>query len=331
MNKSLVKTLLKKIPRTAVLNQIFLKLNQIFLKADSQESKKEQLTKLNPRMIEPFTLDDLKPVPKGWRIGEPDFVGIGSPKAGTSWWYSLLVNHPQIAEHRLFSEKAFLRTKELHYFLHFRHNGINKKQISTYRQAFAAPEGNICGEWSALYLRHPFCLEYLAKTAPKTKILLILRNPLDRMVSHLNYLFLNRTRALKLDAKRRYLFEVYSAYPEAILHSLYAHGLRRLLQHFDPSQILVLQYEKCKENPQQEIARTYRFLEVDYHYKPQGIEQAVNRQKYVIPPLTAEERKRLSAYFVDDVRATVEMFPEIDLSLGACHLCTKRAKGGPNA
>jgi hypothetical protein len=40
----------------------------------------------------------------------------------------------------------------------------------------------------------------------------------------------------------------------------------------------------------------------------------VNRKKYLIPPLNSEERQRLADYFADDVRATVEMFPEIDIS-----------------
>jgi hypothetical protein len=49
----------------------------------------------------PFSLDELKPLPEGWRVGEPDFVGVAAVKAGTSWWYSLLLDHPQIVENRL--------------------------------------------------------------------------------------------------------------------------------------------------------------------------------------------------------------------------------------
>jgi hypothetical protein len=87
------------------------------------------------------------------------------------------------------------------------------------------------------------------------------------------------------------------------------------LKNFDRSQILILQYEKCKANPYEEIARTYRFLGVDDQYQPQRSERAVNRQEYVIKPWNSEQRQRLAAYFADDVRTTLEMFPEIDLSL----------------
>ena len=34
------------------------------------------------------------PCPPGMTIGPPDFVGVGVPKAGTSWWFSLILAHP---------------------------------------------------------------------------------------------------------------------------------------------------------------------------------------------------------------------------------------------
>jgi hypothetical protein len=282
------------------------------LVANQQE---EKLSGSFPLMLHPFTADEMKSVPEEWRISEPDFVGIAAAKAGTSWWYSLLRDHPQIIEHRLFSEKKQLKTKELHYFLHFGYQGLSNEHILNYRQAFASPKGSICGEWSVLYLCYPHCIEYLAEVAPSTKILVLLRNPVDRTISHLNHILSNRVKQFNFNSEQHYLFKVYSVYPEAILHSLYAYGLRRLLRYFDRSQILLLQYEKCKADPYQEIARTYRFLGVDDQYQPKGIERAVNRQEYIIQSLKSEERQRLAAYFADDVRATVEMFPEIDISL----------------
>ncbi|HEX7442670.1 MAG TPA: hypothetical protein VF320_02220, partial [Acidimicrobiales bacterium] len=57
---------------------------------------------------------DLSPpaLAPGERPGAPDFVGIGAQKAGTSWWYELIVDHPQV----------FARPdihKERHFFSHF--------------------------------------------------------------------------------------------------------------------------------------------------------------------------------------------------------------------
>jgi hypothetical protein len=45
-------------------------------------------------------------IPDGATIGPPDFIGVGVHKAGTTWWWALLVGHPEI--------DAVARRKELH-------------------------------------------------------------------------------------------------------------------------------------------------------------------------------------------------------------------------
>jgi hypothetical protein len=263
-----------------------------------------------------FTLADLKKVPPQWTITGPYFVGIGAPKAGTSWWYSLLYEHPQIVGHRLSGEiNDRIINKELQFFPHIGHKVISESQLETYRQAFAAPEGAICGEFSVQYFCYPHCLNHLSQASPSAKIVLLLRNPIDRMLSHINHLYTIRLRNQKFNPKQLYVYKTFSLYTEATLHSLYAHPLKQLLRYFDRSQILVLQYEKCKKNPDAEIARTYEFLGIDATYQPQNIRRSINQKKYIIEQLTAEERSNLAAYFVDDVKASVELFPEIDLSL----------------
>ena len=44
--------------------------------------------------------------------GPPGFVGIGVQKAGTSWWYRLVVDHPQV------SHRPSIH-KERHFFARF--------------------------------------------------------------------------------------------------------------------------------------------------------------------------------------------------------------------
>jgi hypothetical protein len=259
-------------------------------------------------MLSPFSSADFSSIPEGWTIESPDFVGIGTGKGGTSWWHSLILEHPQVVNNRL-------NTKELHYFDHFKHQGITSEAIEIYRSAFAKPEKSICGEWSPNYLCQPFCLEYLAKAAPETKILVMLRNPVDRTLSQINQSLSARMQYFNFNLEQRYVFEVYSTYPEAILHSYYGYGLRQLLRFFSREQSLLLQYEQCKTNPAREIARTYSFLELDAFYTPQNLKRAINQKEYLVSPLSSEERQRLANYFAEDVKVTIEMFPEIDLSL----------------
>jgi hypothetical protein len=288
------------------------RLRQIF------QTKTQKLRKnISPLRVRPFTPAELKPVPEGWKSTGPDFVGIGAPKSGTGWWYSLLLQHPQIEGHRLLEgeHNNMIINKGLFFFPHFGYKGINELHLETYRQAFAAPEGSICGEFSVQYFCYPHCLNYLSLASSTAKIILILRNPIDRLLSHINHLQIYRIKNQKFTPKQLYVYKTFSLYTEATLHSLYAHGLKQLLRYFDRSQILILQYERCKKSPEEEIARTYKFLGVDEHFKPQDITRAINQRGYVVDALTIQERLNLTSYFSDDVKASIELFPEIDLSL----------------
>jgi hypothetical protein len=259
-------------------------------------------------MNRPFTLDDLKEVPQGWRIGAPDFVGVASGSAGSGWWYSLLLQHPQVVTNRL-------DMKELYYFFHFRFSGISKEQAEVYRRAFAAPLGSICGEWSPGYLRFPFAIEYLAEIAPETKILLTLRNPVDRFISTLNRLLRSQGEYMGLSGKKKYIDENYSLFPIAIANCHVAASLKRLFRAFPKEQVLVLQYEKCKQDPVGEFSRTCHFLGIDPSFEPPNPRMAVNSKKHSTAPLTDNERKRLASYFSNDMIECGNIVNEIDLSL----------------
>ena len=107
----------------------------------------------------------------------------------------------------------------------------------------------------------------------------------------------------------------YPIYCEAALHSLYAVGLQRLCRYFAPSQVLVLQYERCRQRPATELARTYRFLGVPDDYQPTALPRKVNEIPYQVPRYNPAERKFLADYFADDVQQTVALCPAIDLGL----------------
>ena len=68
-------------------------------------------------------------------------------------------------------------------------------------------------------------------------------------------------------------------------------------------------------DPEEEIKKTYRFLNIDEQFVPPSLNKPVNKKPYLIPPLNENARKRLAEYFFDDVMAFLQLFPEIDLSL----------------
>jgi len=82
--------------------------------------------------------------PEGMAIGPPDFVGVGVPKAGTSWWFSLILAHPDV--------HGPLR-KELLYFNRIffervRNQGCTDHDLEAYHHWFPRPPGAKTGEWN---------------------------------------------------------------------------------------------------------------------------------------------------------------------------------------
>lgn len=269
--------------------------------------------KISLFVANPLKMEDLAMAPThGWtREKPPDFVGIGSPKSGTTWWHALLLAHPQVVPSRV-------GRKELHYFVHFQHREMTPAQVELYRQTFPTPPGAVSGEFSPTYLAYPQCIKHLAAAAPEAKIIIILRNPVDRFISHLNHFKWGPRRqsmAQMLSEEQLNVYDTFSCYSEATLHSLYSIGLAHFFRHFDRKQVLILQFERSILDPAGELARTYSFLGVDHRYVPDQLTAPRNVLPYVIAKPSPQERARLTAYFADDVARTCELCPEIDLSL----------------
>lgn len=291
--------------------------------ASKYKSAKSTLRKISPSsgeepvqmklMFGPFDQEDLAPgSDEEVRFDDVSFVGIGSPKCGTRWWQSLILQHPEVVPNVLgnISNDPVI---ELDYFPHFGYQGITETEKKVYRSAFRRREGKVCGEFTTIYLNHPHCIEYLAETAPDTKILLVLRSPVDRTISHVNHLLLNRAKVLDVKPERMNFFETHSAIPEAYFYSHYLLGLKRLLKSFKRENILLLQYEKCKDDPIAEIQKTYKFLEIDPSFSPAEVTKSVNRQAYIIDKPEQNIRNRIRDYFLDEVLEIKTLFPELDL------------------
>ncbi len=102
--------------------------------------------RLARRLRGPFPWDPgviLKPppCPEGNVRSPPDFVGVGCQKAGTSWWFLLLAQHPGV-------DVSLLAHKELHYFARFWRDGFTDADAAAYATLFPRLEGKLSGEWT---------------------------------------------------------------------------------------------------------------------------------------------------------------------------------------
>ena len=80
------------------------------------------------------------------KSGKPDFIGLGTPKAGTSWWYQLLVEHPKIKDNDF-------RVKETCYFCHPWDNDENNAALAHYETS-AACQGNSLSVCTMTVINH---------------------------------------------------------------------------------------------------------------------------------------------------------------------------------
>ena len=46
---------------------------------------------------QPETLPQPPVAPAGWVVGPPDYVGVGTARAGTTWWDRLISAHPRVS------------------------------------------------------------------------------------------------------------------------------------------------------------------------------------------------------------------------------------------
>jgi hypothetical protein len=228
--------------------------------------------------------------------GPPGFVGIGVQKAGTSWWHKLIVNHP------LVSERASIH-KERHFFARFGAEEFGAADVADYRSWFPRKVGTMTGEWTPDYFYYPWVPPLLAMAAPEAKLLLILRDPIQRFRSGLSHQIRNGAD------------HVGSTQAEALGRSLYADALRRWRACFPSEQLLVLQYEACVAAPAKELAVTYEFLGLETDYMPANVRAEVNRTVEEKARLSSDVLGRLAEIVQPDISEVAAMVPTLDLSL----------------
>lgn len=237
-------------------------------------------------------------VPAGWAVAPPDFVGIGAQKAGTSWWSALIGEHPDV-------HRAGDQPKELHFFDEYWERPFTDADVERYARYFPRPPGGSSGEWTPGYIVDFWTPELLRRAAPEARILILLRDPLERYRSGM---------AHTDDMDRRSLGRQDAG--GAFGRGLYAQQLRRVFAAFPREQVLILQYERCRMDPAGELARTFGFLGLrDVPIQPERVERPVNATTGPKMELPRELRAALTKAYSPDLAQLVTLAPELDLDL----------------
>ena len=223
---------------------------------------------------------------------KPDFIIIGAMKAATSAIYEYLMQHPGVA-HRL--------PKELHFFTLNYEKGLDW-YLSQFESGEESSRGRdlLIGEASPSYLTSKEAPKLIYRFFPDVKIIISLRNPTDRAISHY-YHQLNRvkdeTRSIESAFSPQEIAKVgikpFSQTNSYIQLSRYAHQVENWLDVFDKEQILILNYHDLAINSGDFMQQIFAFLNLE-PYPISNFEKIYSNQYPTVP---LEIKARLAKYF----------------------------------
>ena len=188
-----------------------------------------------------------RPQPDAASTAPVDLIVIGAQKCGTTSLHNYLDLHPEI---------SMSRRKETNFFLADRDwtEGIPSK-VSRFD-----PSAQLRGETSPDYTNLPDSAgtaDRIRMGAPAAKLIYLVRNPIERMVSHYIH-------ARTSGGEARSLADAISE-PESqyLMRSRYATQLKPFIELFSREQILIESQERLLRDRQQVLRRIFAFLGVD--------------------------------------------------------------------
>ena len=202
----------------------------------------------------------------------PNFIIVGSAKCGTTSLYNYLKQHPQVFM-PLLKEPGFFTGAWPHL--------VNSEK--EYRELFDGAQGKIAiGEASPMYIEDQSVPQKMIDfLGPDTRIIIILRNPIDRAFSlwgHLHYhsmveplsfedaLSVERERSESEELKNQDIY-----YPGIFMYyrgGLYTEKVRRFLDTFGEKNVYVIIFEEFMQDLRNSIKDLYKFLGVDTSFEP---------------------------------------------------------------
>jgi len=239
----------------------------------------------------------------------PDFLVLGAQKAGTTALYEYLRRHPQI------SGPSW---KEVSFF--DRHWARGE---SWYRGNFpnvARTRGKHVGEASPSYVFHPLAPQRVEEVVPEARLIVLVRNPVDRALSQYNHeVALGREplpfeEALDAEEERlrgeqermaadpRYFSREWWSHTYKA-RGRYAEQLERWLAVFPREQLLILPSDDLGSDPARAHAQVLEFLGAS----PQRLDSYPRVYEREYEPMKPETRERLAAEFEEPNRRLYEL------------------------
>lgn len=217
---------------------------------------------------------------------DPDYLVIGTKRGGTTSMSRWLLEHPDVrglypaAENRK-GTYFFDVNYELGHRWYRSHFPVGAVHRTLGRNEGTVP---LIGDGTPYYLHHPHAPARARRHAPDTKVIALLRHPVDRAIGHwaersrngvetLPFSEALQAEAGRLEGEEQRMIDDPTYVSFAHQHwsyadqSRYARGLKRWFNAFPADQILVLRSEDLYADPARIYGQTLDFLGLD-HYEP---------------------------------------------------------------
>lgn len=191
----------------------------------------------------------------------PNFFIIGAPKSGTTTIYDLLGQHPEI---------YLSPVKEPAFFC----EGENwARGFEWYESLFVGVKSeSIIGEGSTYYTQRPLFENVASKIAaysPGAKFLYIIRDPIERAISHYWY-------AVQRHRENEGMMAAIKNKPHYVAASDYLYQLEPYIEAFGRERIHVVTYESFFNNPEVGLRRIFEWLEIGIDYEVDNLHKKRN-------------------------------------------------------
>lgn len=198
----------------------------------------------------------------------PTFIVVGAMKCGTTSLHEYLDAHPDI---------CMSTPKETNFFLE-----DNDKDLDWYRERFPV-QAQEYGETSTNYTKYPAFDGVSARMyqlLPDVKLLYLVRDPVERAVSHYFHNRIHDREAQSVDDA--FLPPSDSHYLQT---SRYHMQIARYLQYYRPSQLLVVESERLREERVEAMRRIFQFLGVAAEIDDTKLQHEYHATTEKLPPV----------------------------------------------
>lgn len=197
----------------------------------------------------------------------PNTFIIGVQKSATTSLYNWIGQHKDVCAPSSLKDFPFFIKEDLY--------GQGVSSLAPEYKKFGYSSEKVVLQGNVQYVFFKKAIERLYDHDKNGKLILVLRNPVDRAISAYNYFKKLNIETLSLeDALKKEKDRLNGSYQEICDFTYTAHGMyyeqvKNILEYFPGEQLLVLLYTDIKNNPEETIKRVYEFLDIDPDFKPE--------------------------------------------------------------